>query len=224
MKVVINKSYGGFHLSQEAMDFLGTTYASDYNRTDSRLVECVEQLGDKASGTCSRLEVVEIPDNSYFVIHENDGLEKIHFVDSRQSCRAPARKVVLNSCYGGFELSQEAMDFLGTKNCMEYANDRTNPRLIECVEALREKASGFFSQLEVAEIPADTHFVIDEYDGCDCLYLLDEQHSYKTPKTIFSTNIGENNETNRIPLWIATVIWVGACVLTGVVVSRLGLF
>lgn len=46
-------------------------------RADIDLVAVVESLGDKASGPCSELKVVEIPDGVDFVIDEYDGLEHV---------------------------------------------------------------------------------------------------------------------------------------------------
>ena len=56
-------------------------------------------------------------------------------------------KVVINGCYGGFSLSDEALDYLGIPGGSRYTydNDRTNPKLVECVEKLgteRERAMG----------------------------------------------------------------------------------
>lgn len=87
MKVVINRCFGGFSLSEKAYEFLGLEWDwygykySDYSlRADSRLVECVETLGEKASGSLAELKVVEIPDDVYWEIEEYDGVESIHEV------------------------------------------------------------------------------------------------------------------------------------------------
>ena len=85
MKVVINKCYGGYKLSKEAYEYLGLDwdgYGYDYDlyRTDPKLVECVETLGDIASGSSSNLKVVEIPDDVEWEIHDYDGIESIHEV------------------------------------------------------------------------------------------------------------------------------------------------
>lgn len=85
MKVVVNRCYGGFSLSKEAYKFLGLEWDdygfaySDYaDRTNAKLIECVETLGDKANGRYSRLEVVEIPDEVEWEIDYYDGYETIH--------------------------------------------------------------------------------------------------------------------------------------------------
>lgn len=87
MKVVINKCYGGFGLSKEAYEYLGLDwdgygYKYDNNRADPKLVECVETLGDAASGSCAKLKVVEIPDGVEWEIEEYDGIEWISEVHS----------------------------------------------------------------------------------------------------------------------------------------------
>ena len=80
-KVVINKCFGGFGLSKEALNLLGqesdTMYYWGEHRTDSLLVEVVEELGERAFGECARLKVVEIPEDVQWSIRERDGNEWI---------------------------------------------------------------------------------------------------------------------------------------------------
>lgn len=78
MKVVINRDYGGFGLSEIAKDLLGIKYEGDIERNDPRLVDVVEKLGKEANDSCSHLMVVEIPDDMPFYIHEYDGFEAIY--------------------------------------------------------------------------------------------------------------------------------------------------
>lgn len=81
MKVVINKRYGGFSISKEAMELLGVDSPyPDIERNDPALVEVVEKLGDKANGCFSKLKIVEIPDDVEWDIAEYDGLEWIEEV------------------------------------------------------------------------------------------------------------------------------------------------
>lgn len=101
MKVVVNRCYGGFGLSDEAyekyLNYKGIKYIksskktfgesqykvengeylSYYNieRNDPYLVKVVEELGEKANGAYARLEVVEIPDDIEWEIEEYDGNE-----------------------------------------------------------------------------------------------------------------------------------------------------
>jgi hypothetical protein len=89
-KIVVNRCFGGFHLSAEAVKLIGCEDARSYTytgedysnkRDDPKLVEAVEKLGSKAaSGRFAYLMVVEIPDdvgNNWF-IDEYDGSETIH--------------------------------------------------------------------------------------------------------------------------------------------------
>lgn len=105
-------------------------------------------------------------------------------------------KVVINKCYGGFELSPKAFEALirrgwtvGDSNhkedwdtcelvrtstgyafCTYPESDpelRTHPDVVAVVENLGRKANGMFSQLEIVEIPDDVEFEIEEYDGME---------------------------------------------------------
>lgn len=96
MKVVINKCYGGFSLSDKAIreylrrrgleftfdgeDFyVNGRYFSyhDISRNDETLVQIVKDLGGEANTGFSELKIVEIPDDVDFVIDEYDGVEWI---------------------------------------------------------------------------------------------------------------------------------------------------
>ena len=102
MKVVINSDYGGFGLSDEAIELyakykgltlrkeekksgsiLGTDYylgnewfnCREINRNDVELVRVVKELGEKANGFCSSLKIVDIPLDVQWFIEEYDGNE-----------------------------------------------------------------------------------------------------------------------------------------------------
>jgi len=83
MKIVINRCYGGFGLSEKAYELLGVPWdgfghASGVARNDPHLVSVVEQLGDDANGRYAELAVVEIPDDVEWHIEDYDGMESIH--------------------------------------------------------------------------------------------------------------------------------------------------
>lgn len=78
MKVVINRDWGGFELSDIALDLLGIQFSSQIERNDPRLVDVVEKLGIEAGTKYSSLLIVEIPDDMPYYIEEYDGLETIH--------------------------------------------------------------------------------------------------------------------------------------------------
>jgi hypothetical protein len=106
-KVVINRCYGGFSLSDKAILLMrewGNKYAlknvmsgeyypdgsgpaepflKDCNycayipRDDPDLVKVVEQLGNDANGEFSELRVVDVPDGISWYIHDYDGMERV---------------------------------------------------------------------------------------------------------------------------------------------------
>jgi hypothetical protein len=100
VKVVINADYGGFNLSDEAIELYakykglnlikeetnhGSIYYKgaewfndrDIDRKDSTLVRVVQELGEKANGFCAKLKIVNIPVDVQWEVVEYDGLEHI---------------------------------------------------------------------------------------------------------------------------------------------------
>jgi hypothetical protein len=79
--------------------------------------------------------------------------------------------IVINSCYGGFGLSDKALDMykqLSNKSeVYSFELDRTDPILIQVVEALGAEADGRFAKLRIIEIPDDIEWEITEYDGSE---------------------------------------------------------
>lgn len=80
MKIVINRCYGGFGLSEKALKLyeeLAQENPNTYNfeRNCPHLVQVVEQLGKEANGDFSDLKIVEIPDGVEWCIEEYDGME-----------------------------------------------------------------------------------------------------------------------------------------------------
>ena len=94
MKVVINRCFGGFGLSDEAIELyaekkgikLGEKlkyggyeelWEGDIPRNDLVLVWVVEHLGLKANGDYAQLKVVEIPEGVDWFISDYDGIEHV---------------------------------------------------------------------------------------------------------------------------------------------------
>lgn len=102
MKIVINTCYGGFGLSNQAIEhyanlkglkleqrenpwcdgryhyYLNGEYFSDHNfeRNDPDLIKTIEELGvEKCSNWASDLKIVTIPDDVKWQIQEYDGME-----------------------------------------------------------------------------------------------------------------------------------------------------
>ena len=81
-------------------------------------------------------------------------------------------KIVINTCYGGFGLSEKAYKKLGLKwDGYGYAYDgwdeRTNPELIKVVEELGSEANGEHADLKVVMIPDDVDWTFEEHGGIE---------------------------------------------------------
>jgi hypothetical protein len=83
------------------------------------------------------------------------------------------RKVVINTCFGGFGLSELALVTIAERKRVKVADfsvydlDRDDYDLVTVVEGLGAKANGSHAKLKVVEIPADVQWIIEEYDGVE---------------------------------------------------------
>lgn len=110
-----------------------------------------------------------------------------------------SQKIVINNCYGGFGLSDEATILYAKRkgitlyskkenswNTSFYTSsdmskdsfyypiiDRDDPDLITVVETLGKRANGKYAQLKIVEIPNGVRWQIEEYDGSEHIA---EQH------------------------------------------------
>jgi len=94
-------------------------------------------------------------------------------------------KVVINGCFGGFGLSEKALDRYNelamrdpsriTNKEIEYhySIERNDPLLVQVVEELGAGADNKYSELKIVDIPDDIEWYIHEYDGLEAVY---EQH------------------------------------------------
>jgi len=82
-------------------------------------------------------------------------------------------KVVINTCYGGFGLSEESLeDYKKRKNITDenfYHWDipRDCPDLVAMVEEGGTEVDGIYSELKVVDVPDDVNWFIHEYDGME---------------------------------------------------------
>jgi hypothetical protein len=81
------------------------------------------------------------------------------------------RKIVINSCHGGFGLSGPAKELYsqlsGTKDVWDNDIARDDPFLVQTVEQLGDAANGAYAELRIVEIPADVEWTVEEYDGSE---------------------------------------------------------
>lgn len=137
--------------------------------------------------------------------------------EQMQQNKKTPHKVVINSGYGGFSLSEEAIHFLenqpeiidlkhndpefNVSGYFEYAH-RDNPALVRCVETLGENASADKGGLRVETIYSDKYF-IKEYDGAETLIAKDIEELYNSQAYLHDTemifNVSQDNKDDQIP-------------------------
>lgn len=83
-------------------------------------------------------------------------------------------KLVINSCHGGFGLSEEAEKQYRQYKMIEKDADwyhwdipRDDPYLVQIVEKMGSDADGAFAKLKIINVPDDVEWQIDEYDGLE---------------------------------------------------------
>ena len=80
-------------------------------------------------------------------------------------------KIVINNCYGGFGLSEAALDEYKSRkgitdeNFWYYDIPRDCPVLVSMIEEQGTSINGPYAGLKIVEIPEDVNWYIEEYDG-----------------------------------------------------------
>lgn len=85
-KIVINNCYGGFGLSDKALELIAqrkntTDRISHWGlkRDDADLIAVIEELGTEAEGHCSELRIEEFDEGVEYTISEYDGSESVEY-------------------------------------------------------------------------------------------------------------------------------------------------
>lgn len=84
------------------------------------------------------------------------------------------QRIVINTCHGGFGLSDAAMLRYAEIKKIEdvdsihiYDICRDDPALVQVVEELGEKSQYRYAKLRIVEIPEDVSWNVQEYDGLE---------------------------------------------------------
>jgi len=85
MKIAVNRCWGGFGVSKAVYDELGMgwdgygyDFGEDSKRSDPKLIAAIEKLGTKeSSGVHAEIEIVDVPDDVEWYIHDYDGMETV---------------------------------------------------------------------------------------------------------------------------------------------------
>ena len=82
MKVVLNKCYGGFTLSEEFCKAYPQFHRYREPQTNQELIKCIEEFGvANAQGEFSEFEIFEMPDETTdYYIDEYDGYNQLIYV------------------------------------------------------------------------------------------------------------------------------------------------
>ena len=89
--------------------------------------------------------------------------------------------IVINTCYGGFQLSDRALsilrDFMPESNNQYWEEHRQSPELIETITKLQSEANTPNSRLVVAYIPEKlkNYYEISDDDGRETLHVFPER-------------------------------------------------
>ena len=96
MEILLNDCYGGFGVSEKALELYNersgndVTYISGYEgnfRVDPILIDIVKELGDAANDEYSELRIDHVPDGYGYKIEEYDGLETLHLIVTEEHLR-----------------------------------------------------------------------------------------------------------------------------------------
>lgn len=119
--------------------------------------------------------------------------------------------VAINCCYGGFSLSDKAVEELrkriGDPKIERYSfesyNDvytRHHPVLIEVIKELGEEANGPFAKIEIDYIEEKykDHYSVKEYDGMEGVSIRYHKYQMDRIKEIIKTDLGDSQKVIMI--------------------------
>ncbi len=142
MKVIVNKCFGGFGLSDEAYE---------------RLIELgipvrkyIQETRDETTGRYNKVD-----ENEGRVIFDNElSLPGEDFMGDNYH-EYKGKSVFVHRYWECWTRERES---------------RTDPLLLQVIEELGERANSRFSKLEIVEIPDDVNWEIDDCDGMETVH------------------------------------------------------
>lgn len=148
MKIVVNKCYGGFGLSPEAVE----RYAKKKGR------KCFFfSLNIGENSRYSPLEKEDISRGMIWAAFDTPNKAQFKYPANWGELPLEERKKI-NDNYSKHEIPSGG------------EIDRSDPDLVAVVEALGKKASGMFAELKIVTIPDDVDWEIEEYDGMESVH------------------------------------------------------
>lgn len=115
-------------------------------------------------------------------------------------------KVLVNKCYGGFELSHKTVELYNSRSASKITDIffvcRTDPLLIEIYHEIGKKEFGcHYSNIEIEYIDRNYEYcyTIEEYDGFERIELLYEKYNLYLIRDITSnTDISDEDKIIKI--------------------------
>lgn len=119
-------------------------------------------------------------------------------------------KILYNSCYGGFDLSEKALSeykkrYITSKNSSDSENsfdldDRTNELMIQICNELGSEANGNHSCIQITEIPLRflNYYKINEYDGAERISIDVDKYKLNSINIILKNNTLFNDEKLKL--------------------------
>lgn len=82
MKVILNKEYSSFSLSEEFCKAYPQFIPFGERQDNQELIKCIEEFGiDKSQGKLSKLIIFELPDEATdYYINKRDGFDELIYV------------------------------------------------------------------------------------------------------------------------------------------------
>jgi len=149
MKIVINKCYGGFGLSPRAIQ----EWAKRKNRKCYFFSDRNEK-GNINLQTYYPLSLEEAEKAFMFSVYDISNPNEV------LKYKKPWNKMT--------EKEKQKINELDKKHSLYHGDiERTDPDLITVVKKLKEKANGEHAKLKIVEIPDNTEYTIEEYDGIE---------------------------------------------------------
>jgi len=143
MKIVINKSFGGFSLSPKAVKRMAELNGK----------KCYFFKGGLGIEKYKEVLIKDIKASLFWSAFSVKHPDK-YIVEGRDDD-------------GSYKTANESYDKISLSVIPE---DRSDPILIQVVEELKDEANGRYAELEIVEIPDDVKWELDNYDGIESVH------------------------------------------------------
>jgi hypothetical protein len=114
-------------------------------------------------------------------VNPNDLMKMLFKIINDKIDRNKTKNILYNNCFGGFQFSDEFLNFVGSNyEPNKKENDMYNVIIDFGIynkiseEISLKRASGKYSNLAVAKVPSHLKYTINEHDGCESVNFVKE--------------------------------------------------